>query len=118
MGYRIDYTQRGPTMSARISGKSSLPHAAGIAREIADEATRRTVEQLVIDVRGLIDRVGILATLVLGACAPNPERKVALVDTLENDRYHALSEGLAQRRGYALRCFDDPQAAIEWLQRR
>src|SRR5258706_5992081 len=115
MGYRIDFAQRGPTMSARVSGKSSLPHAERIAREIAEEAARRTVEQLIIDVRGLMDRVGILGTLVLRACAPKPERKVALIDTLDNSRYHAVSQGLAQRRGDAARCFDEPQAAIYTL---
>lgn len=115
MGYRIEYAERGDTMQARISGKSSLAHATHIARDIAEEAGRRAAKRLLIDVRGLADRVGILATLVLGACESG---RVALVDTVDNDRYHALSEGLARSRGRALRCFNDRTSAIDWLQGR
>ncbi|HXU41394.1 MAG TPA: hypothetical protein VN675_03655 [Burkholderiales bacterium] len=115
MGYRIEYAVRGGTMQARVSGRSTLAHAARIARDIAEEATQRAAKQLLIDVRGLVDRVGTLSTLMLGACGP---ARVALVDTMDNDRWHILSEGLARRRGYALRCFNDANSAIAWLQGR
>ena len=115
MGYRIEYAVRGGTMQARVSGRSSLAHAARIARDIAEEAGRRAAKQLLIDVRGLVDRVGTLSTLLLGARGPD---RVALVDTIDNDRWHILSEGLARSRGYSVRCFNDPASAIDWLQRR
>ena len=115
MGYRIEYAVRGATMQARVSGKSSLGHAARIARDIAEEAGRRAANQLLIDVRGLLDRVGTLGTLALGACT---SARVALVDTVENERYHILSEGMARSRGYALRCFYDRASAMAWLQSR
>ena len=113
MGYRIEYAVRGRTMQARVSGKSSLGHAARIAREIAEEAARRAVRDLLIDVRGLRDRVGTLGTLTLEACGP---ARVALVDTSDNERFHILSEGVARSRGYALRCFHDRASAMAWLQ--
>lgn len=115
MGYRIEYAVRGVTMQARVSGKSSLAHAARIARDIAEEAGQRAAKQLLIDVRGLVDRVGTLGTLALGACGT---ARVALVDTSDNGRWHILSEGLARSRGYALRCFHDRDSAIDWLQGR
>jgi len=106
-------------MQARVSGRSTLGHAARIARDIAEEAGRGAARQLLIDVRGLVDRVGILGTLALGACRTGRfSPKVALVDTIDNDRWHILSEGLARRRGYALRCFNDSASAIDWLQSR
>ena len=114
MGYRIEYAVRGETMQARVSGRSSLGHAARIARDIADEAARRAVRDLLIDVRGLMDRVGTLGTLALEACSA---ARVALVDTSDNERFHILSEGLARSRGYALRCFHDRASAMAWLQR-
>lgn len=114
MGYRIEYAVRGRTMQARVSGRSSLGHAARIARDIAEEAARRAVRDLLIDVRGLMDRVGTLGTLALGACSSAP--RVALVDTSDNERFHILSEGMARSRGYALRCFHDRASAMEWLQ--
>ena len=113
MGYRIEYAVRDGTMQARVSGKSSLGHAARIARDIAEEAARRAVRELLIDVRGLMDRVGTLGTLALGACSSG---RVALVDTSDNERFHILSEGLARSRGYALRCFHDRASAMAWLQ--
>ena len=115
MGYRIEYALRDGTMQARISGKSSLGHAARIAREIAEEAARRAVRDLLIDVRGLMDRVGTLGTLALGACST---ARVALVDTSDTERWHILSEGLARSRGRALRCFHDRASAMAWLQSR
>src|ERR1043165_1063857 len=62
VGYRIEYAVRDGTMQARVSGKSSLGHATRIARDIAEEAARRAVRELLIDVRGLMDRVGTLGT--------------------------------------------------------
>jgi hypothetical protein len=115
VGYRIEYALRGGTMQARVSGKSSLGHAGNIAREIAEEAARRAVRDLLIDVRGLMDRVGTLGTLALAACSA---ARVALVDTSDNERWHILSEGLARSRGYALRCFHDRASAMAWLQNR
>ena len=120
MGYRIEYAVRGGTMQARVSGRSSLGHAARIARDIAEEAGRRAARDLLIDVRGLMDRVGTLGTLALGACGDRKSAaaRVALVDTSDNERFHILSEGLARSRGYALRCFLDRASAIAWLQSR
>ena len=115
MGYRIEYAVRGSTMQARVSGKSSLGHATRIARDIAEEAARRAVRDLLIDVRGLMDRVGTLGTLALETCAA---ARVALVDSSENERFHILSEGLARSRGYALRFFHDRASAMAWLQRQ
>ena len=114
MGYRIEYAVRGGTMQARVSGRSSLGHAARIARDIAEEAARRAVRDLLIDVRGLMDRVGTLGTLALEACG---SARVALVDTSDNERFHILTEGLARSRGYALRCFHDRASAVAWLRR-
>jgi len=119
VGYRIEYALRDGTMQARISGKSTLGHATSIAREIAEEAARRAVRDLLIDVRGLMDRVGTLGTLALEACGQGKlAARVALVDTSDNERWHILSEGLARSRGYALRCFNDRASAMAWLQQR
>ncbi len=115
MGYRIHYAMGGGTMRATVLGKSSLAHAAGIARDIAEQAAQRAVKQLLIDVRGLVDRVGTLGTLVLATCRPVSDCRVALLDTHDNDRYHPFSEGAAHDRGYAVRYFDDPAAALSWL---
>src|SRR5712664_3121466 len=45
------YAVGGETMQATVLGKSSLAHATGIARDIAEQAAQRAVKQLLIDVR-------------------------------------------------------------------
>ena len=122
MGYRIHYAvgsnEGGRTMQATVSGKSSLSHAACIARDIAEQASEKAVKQLLIDVRGLLDRVGTLGTLVLGVCAPVGNRRVAVVDSSDNERYHPFSEFAARSRGYEVRYFRDSAAAFRWLHAR
>jgi len=111
VGYRIHYRVGGRTMVARVSGRSPT-RAAAIGREIRKEAQRACVEQLVIDVRGLVDRLGSLGALALAACR---EHRVAVVDGDENELYHPFSEYLARRRKSQLRYFTDPRAALAWL---
>ena len=111
MGYRIDFAVGGRTVQAKVRGRSSS-HAAMIGRTIAEEARRTAARQLLIDVRGLVDRLGALRTLVLAA---GSNRRVAVVDTDENDLYHPFSETEARRRGYELRYFYDSLSAMTWL---
>src|SRR5881392_2787749 len=110
MGYRIDFGIEqgagGRTLQARIQGRSSRL-AERIGRDIAEQA-----KQLLIDVRGLVDRLGALGTLVLAA---GNKRRVAVVDSGDNELYHPFSELEAQRRGFQVRYFFDAASALEWL---
>ena len=115
MGYRIDFAIGGGTVQATVSGKSTLAHATWMARDIAEQATRSAARQLLIDVRGLAERVGTLCALVLGACTPFAERRVAVVDSLDNEPYHVFSEEAARGRGCELRYFRDRASAMRWL---
>lgn len=115
MGYRIDFGIEqgagGRTLQARIHGRSAR-HAERIGRDIADQARRESAQQLLIDVRGLADRLGALGTLVLAAC---DQRRVAVIDSGDTELYHPFSEFEAQRRGYELRYFSNAASALEWL---
>ncbi len=115
MGYRIDFGIEqgagGRTLQARIHGRSSR-HAERIGRDIAEQAKRESARQLLIDVRGLADRLGALGTLVLAAC---DQRRVAVIDSGDNELYHPFSEFEAQRRGFVVRYFLDAATALEWL---
>jgi len=111
MGYRIDFAVGGRTMHAKVRGHSSS-YAAIIGRTIAEEARRAAVEQVLIDVRGLVDRLGVLRTLVLAA---GGNRRVAVVDSDDHHFYHPFSEIEARRRGYELRYFYDADSAMAWL---
>jgi hypothetical protein len=112
MGYRIDYAVGRRTMLVRVSG-CTRSDALAIGREIRREAKRASVEHLVIDVRGLVDRFGSLGTLVLAACR---NRRVAVVDDdQDNALYRPFSEYAARRRNADLRYFPDAHAALAWI---
>jgi hypothetical protein len=113
MGYRIDFALRDGTLRAVVSGRSSLAHAACIGRDIAEQASRVSARQLLIDVRRLLGRVGTLGTL-LGPRSMS-DCRVAVLDVLENDPYYAFPEDAARRRGRSLRYFYDPKSALRWL---
>jgi hypothetical protein len=116
VGYRIEYAQREGTLRAVVSGRSSLEHAARIARDIAEQAALQAARQVLIDLRRLADRVGTLGTLVLAAA--EADCRVAVLDLHGNDPHYVFSESLASRRGLALRMFHDPVAAARWLEEK
>ena len=117
MGYRIDYVERGETLAAVVKGKSSLAHAACIAQSIAEQAARQGVRRLLIDLRGLADRVGALGAMLLAPAAVERCR-VAVLDVPGYDNYYAFSEHAARRRGGELRYFIHPADALDWLGER
>jgi hypothetical protein len=111
MGYRIEFAVEGPTLQARVRGRSA--HLArAIGRDIAEQARHAAAKQLLIDVRGLVDRLGALGALVLPACA---RRRIAVVDSDDNDGYHPFSEFAARERGGEVRYFADAKTARAWL---
>jgi len=117
MGYRIHYAVREGMLSAAVSGRAGGLQAERIAHDISETAGRETVKRVLIDVRGLSDRLGSLGALSMARCEPARVvgYRVAVVDSLENDAYYALHEMAAQARGYVLRCFGSMAEAVRWL---
>jgi hypothetical protein len=119
MGYRIHYAVRDGMLQAAVSGKTlarGASHADWIARDIAAQAGEETVNRVLIDLRGLADRLGFLGSLsmVRGERSVGGYR-VAVVDTIDNDAYYALHEVAALARGCVLRCFTSVADAARWL---
>jgi len=104
MGYRIHYSLRDRTLSAVVSGKSTLAAAGCIARDIAAQASRDAADRVMIDLRWLEDRVGTLRALL-----NLPALRVAVLDASENDPYYVFSE----RR--EVKYFRSAGAALAWL---
>lgn len=117
MGCRIDFHVLEGVLRAVVSGKASRGRAEWMAHRIAEQAEGAAAESLVIDVRGLRDRVGTLGALLAARRGPagGMQRRVAVVDLSENDRYYVYSESAARSRGCDLRRFDDYAGAISWL---
>lgn len=121
MGCCIHYAVRDGMLQAVVSGKAASrsgdAFADWIARDIAEEAGRNTVSRVLIDVRGVADRLGFLGALSMTRSAPRKVSgyRVAVVDAMENDAYYALHEIAARARGYVLRCFSSAADAARWL---
>jgi hypothetical protein len=115
VGYRIDFGidlgAGGRTLQAKVRGRSAR-QAERIGRDIADQADREAAQQVLIDVRGLADRLGALGSLALAACR---DRRVAIIDSHDNQLYHPFSEFEARLRGFEVRYFSDAAAAMAWL---
>jgi hypothetical protein len=117
MGYRIHYAVREGMLQAAVSGKAGGLQVERIARDISAEAGRETVNRVLIDVRGLSDRLGSLGALAMVRCEPARVSgyRVAVVDSADHDAYYALHEMAARARGYVLRCFSSVAEAANWL---
>ena len=124
MGCLIHYAVRDGMLQAVVRGKTlgrgKSDVAAWVAHDIAEQAGRATCNRVLIDVRGVGDRLGSLGKLAL-ASSSGPGRvasggyRVAVVDALQNDAYYALHEMAAQARGVVLRCFTSVADAARWL---
>ncbi|MEW6690666.1 MAG: hypothetical protein AB1452_16430 [Pseudomonadota bacterium] len=120
MGCLIQYAVRDGMLRAVVSGRAAgqgREIAAWIARDIAREAGRETCNRVLIDVRGVADRLGSLGALAMASGEPGRVAgfRVAVVDAIENDPYYALHEMAARARGYVLRCFTSVTDAVRWL---
>ena len=106
-------------VSGRTSGRDAPDLSAWIARDIAEQANREALRRVLIDLRGLADRLGSLGELSLASAAPAAVAgyRVAVVDALENERYYALHELAARARGFVLKCFSSAADAAQWLSR-
>ena len=105
MGYRIHFSHldQDDTLSAIVTGKSTLAAAGCIARDIAARAVRESAHRVLVDLRWLEDRVGMSTLLAL------PALRVAVLDGETDARYCGISE-----RG-ELRYFGSAGAAMSWL---
>ncbi len=121
MGCLIHYAVRDGMLQAVVSGKNlnraGGAHDAWIARNIAEEAGRQTVSRVLIDLRGLADRLGSLGALSMAQVDARRIRgyRVAVVDAQENDPYYALHEVAAAARGCVLKVFSSAADAVRWL---
>jgi hypothetical protein len=121
MGCLIHYAVRDGMLQAVVRGKTLGRGADGVARwvanDIAEQADRATCKRVLIDVRGVGDRLGSLGALAMASSEPGRVAgyRVAVVDALQNDAYYALHEMAASARGCVLRCFSTVAEAARWL---
>jgi hypothetical protein len=120
MACLIHYAVRDGMLRAVVRGRTlgrGGDLAAWVGHDIAEQADRATCNRVLIDVRGMVDRLGSLGALALASSEPSRAGgyRVAVVDELRNDAYYALHEIAARARGVVLRCFGSVAEAVRWL---
>jgi hypothetical protein len=111
VGYCIEYAVGDGVLRATLSGRASA-RAPAIARDIGEQARSSAVQQVLLDVRRLQDRVGRLRALLAGTPAP---KRIAVVDSWRNDRHYVFAELAARPLGCEVRRFDEREEALAWL---
>ena len=79
-----------------------------------DSSGRAAAQQILSDMRELVERLGPLGALVLAAYE---HQRVAVV-ACDDQRSYAYSELEARRRGFELSYFGDVSSALTWLHAR
>jgi len=103
-------------LTVRILGQAdarvSEEIVAGVFREIAAHNCLR----LLIDIRGVEGRLGVLETFTMVSSYPVIQgMRAAIVDRPENRKWSDFYETVSVNRGYDNRVFADIDKAIEWL---
>jgi hypothetical protein len=93
---------------ARVTGEI----IAGVFREIASH----NCPNLLIDIRGIDGRLGVLETFNLVSSHPSIQGvRAAIVDRPEYNSWFEFYETVSVNRGYHNKVFTDIEKAIEWL---
>jgi len=120
MSYQITTSKREGYLLAELSGERTPSVVSAAAQELMDVCLKHGHEKLLVDVRQLRGRLGMLDVhqLVTGdfrRYRGRGLRKLAIVDWRESGGRHWFLDLLARNRGYNVRMFADPEAAAAWL---
>ncbi len=108
-------------LSVRASGVRTGATVAAVAMEIFDAAVDHRVSKVLIDVRELEGRLGILdsyvvVTEVFQKLRGKAIRKAAIVDRQTSSVRGWFLETVARNRGFNFRVLADEEEALEWLE--
>ena len=119
--YDLKIKNEGSYLFVIASGKRTLESVQSISSTIKEECNAKNVNRVLVDVRKLEGRLGVLdaISLVVGHFTNIRDlriiSKAAILDSeLSVERHHFL-ENLAVNRGFLIRMFDDEGKAKEWL---
>src|SRR5258707_280533 len=114
LGETLRATAADPRAAPVAGTDLDQPHRLQPSQPVAEHAVRRAARRLLIDLRGLVGRVGSLSALLV-APATQVRCKVAVVDVPENDSHYAFPETAARALGGDLRYFASRDDALDWL---
>lgn len=123
MSYHLRIEKKGDVLWVTATGARSLETVLAMARDILAACAENKVAKVLTDVRALEGRLASMESyeVVTQHFPEIRDRHVithnAIVDLKEFAGSYRFFEDLAANRGYALRIFSNPDAAIEWLRK-
>jgi hypothetical protein len=118
MAWRIETDLQPGYLTIRILGNADARVAEEIIAAVFCEIAAHNCPRLLIDVRGVDGRLGVLDTFSMVSTYPVMAGiRAAIVDRPENRSWSDFYETVSLNRGYDNQVFTDIDKAVEWLTR-
>ncbi|MEN6575616.1 MAG: hypothetical protein ABFD90_04675 [Phycisphaerales bacterium] len=116
MAWSIETDVRPGYLAIRILGHADARVSEEIVGAVFSEIRAHGCPRLLIDIRGVDGRLGVLDTFNLVSSYPGIAGvRAAIVDRPENRSWSDFYETVSVNRGYDNKVFTDIDKAIEWL---
>lgn len=121
MLYDLEIKKEDQFVHAIASGVRTQKNISLIANDILDACKKHKADKVVIDIRQLTGRMPIFNSLsIIFEEFPHIKeaqviKKAAIIDSEMRKIRYTFFESVARRRGYNIRIFSDPDAAVEWI---
>lgn len=117
-GYQISTSERDEILEIVFTGEVTKDSIEKLAVEGAALVLEKGLKNVLVDVRSLKGRLGIMDTYsFVRTPYERPNVNCAVVDIPENQEYIKFLENTAVNAGLSLRCFIDIDAARAWLKK-
>ena len=114
--YKISSAGNDKILEINITGEVTKSSMDQLAVETAVIIIESGLKNVLVDVRALKGRLGIMDTYsFVRSPAEKPKVKGALVDLPQHEEYLKFLETTARNAGLSLKCFIDIDAARAWL---
>jgi len=118
MEWRIETEFQSGYLTIRILGQAGARVSEEIVAAVFREIAANNCLRLLIDIRDVEGRLGVLDTFGLVSTYPTiPGMRAAIVDRPENKNWSDFYETVSVNRGYQNKVFTDIDEAIKWLTR-
>ena len=120
MSYRVEHAVEGDVLRVTLSGTVDDANVGQLAEDVVALNRQRQLKEVLIDVRGLADRVEAFRVIELVQSYPPESRlhRIAVLEDPSQRQAHEFHETAAWNRGYTLKHFTDAAAAAAWLHRK
>ncbi len=116
MAWRIETDPQPEYLVVRILGSADARVVRDIVAGVFSEVAAHNPSKLLVDIRGIEGRLGILETFDMVSSYPSVQGvRAAIVDLPQNSNWFEFYETVSVNRGHHNKVFIDMEKATEWL---